>query len=216
MKCKEIRSILDNNFGQLKSQLDSETLLHLDSCENCRNYYQSISAANEVISALQSTEPILFDPHALTDKIMMDITNVQHQHSIKSNRSRILVWGQKLIMAASVCLLLTFGFEQYIVVNKIVALENKLSNISDELPAVSINRAQFFTIPDFYLNKLQEKPLLLYLLKQRSDLSEANSTGKSTYLSTPASVLFMQLLLNKNTIGLVDSMHYISQEVDDE
>ncbi len=167
MNCKNIKSKLDDHFDQVNSQLNPEILRHLDSCEDCRNYYQSFSTANEVISALQSTEPILSEPHILTDKIMMEIANEQPELSDKSNRARILVWSQKLIAAASVCLFLTFGFEQYIVVNKIVALENKLSDISSEMPVVSINKAQFFALPAFYSKKLQEKPLLMYLLKQR-------------------------------------------------
>ena len=170
MNCKKIKAHLDDHFDQVNSQLDSEILRHIDSCENCRKYYQSFSAANEVISALQSTEPILSDPHVLTDKIMMEIKNAQHKLSINSNRSRILAWSQRIVAAASVSLLIFFGFEQYVVVNKIVTLENRLSNISDEMPAVSINKAQFFTMPDYYLKKLQEKPLFMYLLRQRDSM----------------------------------------------
>lgn len=87
-----------------------------------------------LLASVRNREPILKDPEGLTEDIMNTIRDnpARKKQDIK-NKSRELpaiIILRRLLAAASVCLLLVFGYEEYVVVEKISHLEKQSSAIS--------------------------------------------------------------------------------------
>jgi hypothetical protein len=129
-----------------------------------------------MISDLRKREPVLERPDELTDDIMeailakkVPIIAMTHP----SRRSRTLILATRLLAVASVCLFLVFGYEQYVVVDKIGRLESQNAAIyqnSKYTTAIKIN--QFIALAKADPNLLkhysmleQENPNKLHLLK---------------------------------------------------
>ena len=87
-----------------------------------------------ILTLLKKSEPSLHEPEKLTEDIMSSIQDEEQERpslrSVKSNRMPRLILFQRLLTAASVCLLLTFGIEQYMVVDKVNQLENQNSSVT--------------------------------------------------------------------------------------
>jgi hypothetical protein len=132
---------------------------------------------NKTLSNLKYQEPTIIDPELLTDDIMSGINNLGTEKSVQTigNRSKVLIWGERLLAAASIILFLTFGFEQFIVVDKITTLEARLTGISANIK-IEVNNAQIIATPDFFTKKLSEKPLLKRILMQRFNLTSLQDT----------------------------------------
>ena len=97
---------------------------------------------DQLVSGLRQKEPVLKDPDELTDRIMMAIRNVPRV-SGQAPRQNRLIMLQRLLAAASVCLFLVFGYEQYFVVDKIGKLEMQNAAIaqnSNYRSALSLNK----------------------------------------------------------------------------
>jgi len=89
---------------------------------------------NRILHSLKQNEPQLQQPEKLTEDIMLAIQHEEHERSslrqVKSNRLPRLILFHRLLTAASVCLLLMFGVEQYMVVDKVNQLEKRNMSIS--------------------------------------------------------------------------------------
>lgn len=86
-----------------------------------------------LIASLRERKPILKDPGGLTDDIMNAISKtakVTSHQSKKSSEIPVIIIIRRLLAAASVCLFLVFGYEEYVVVDKISRLEEQCSAIS--------------------------------------------------------------------------------------
>lgn len=89
---------------------------------------------DRLFAALRSKEPVLKDPEELTGNIMEAIRKKTEIRTVpvvpveKSNRQLTIIL--RLLAAASVCLFLILGYEQYVVIDKIGRLEGQNASIS--------------------------------------------------------------------------------------
>jgi len=88
---------------------------------------------DRVLETLQRNEPVLSHPEQLTEEIMNTI------RPIAISRFPRLITLQRFLTAASVCLLLTFGVEQFMVVKKVNNLELRNNSI-EVAPYATISR----------------------------------------------------------------------------
>jgi hypothetical protein len=129
-----------------------------------------------MISDLRKREPVLERPDELTDAVMAAIRIKEagsSQSKKPAQRPQTLTFVTRLLAAASVCLFLVFGYEQYVVVDKIGRLEAQNATISQNskyTTAIKIN--QFIALAKADPNLLrhysmleQENPNKLHLLK---------------------------------------------------
>ncbi len=88
----------------------------------------------QIVNALRRNEPELREPEKLTEDIMLAIQHEEQDrsslHPMKSSRLPRLILLQRLLTAASVCLFLMFGIEQYMVVDKVNQLENQNRSVT--------------------------------------------------------------------------------------
>lgn len=84
---------------------------------------------DRLVSGLRRKEPALKDPEELTDKIMTAIQKMPRVQG-QSSRQHGMVMLKRLLAAASICLFMVFGYEQYLVVDKVGKLEMQNSAIA--------------------------------------------------------------------------------------
>lgn len=118
---------IDSLVFEQGTELDEETLLHLRTCPSCRNYLEEARQAGGILGLLRRSEPVLQDPDQLTLEILQQVRNHPNGtpyrlHRTPARRSTLHLL-ERMLAAASVCLILVFGFEQYTVVEKIRRLE---------------------------------------------------------------------------------------------
>ncbi len=91
----------------------------------------------DVIGLLRNAEPVLKDPEKITDEILRHVTR-----SPRINLGPRLYILQRLLVAASVALLLVFGYEQTIVVRDMQSLEIQMDNVHEYNQLQNINLLQ--------------------------------------------------------------------------
>ena len=136
MKCARIKKKIDSLVFDPNDQINLEVHVHIENCESCKAYYEESLLSEKVISSLRNQEHTLKKPEILTDNILNSIENLDKtdsstKHSFTSKLIK-LDTIQRLLAAASVLLLVVFGYEQFIVMDKILALEEKMSTSSNE------------------------------------------------------------------------------------
>ncbi|MEW6196386.1 MAG: hypothetical protein AB1521_14650 [Bacteroidota bacterium] len=74
MKCDEVKKIIleSENFEYAKLQ-NRELLKHISSCHECSHFFVNAEKADNVISRLKTSTPILEDPETLTNEILNNI-----------------------------------------------------------------------------------------------------------------------------------------------
>ena len=111
------------------------------------------------IAAVRKREPILKDPEGLTEDIMNAIRENPMQNNFdnpeKPGKLPVIIVLRRLLAAASVCLFLLFGYEEYVVVDKISRLEKQNAAISQS--ALNLKKAMnlLFNDPQIY-NRYKE------------------------------------------------------------
>lgn len=95
---------------------------------------ENTSLVENLVAAVRNREPILKNPEGLTEDIMKAIHELSAENrSVKTVKSReipVIIIIRRLLAAASVCLFLVFGYEEYVVVAKISRLEKQNLAIS--------------------------------------------------------------------------------------
>jgi hypothetical protein len=117
-----------------------------------------------IIAGIRRREPILENPEGLTDDIMLairDNTNANPAtNTEKPAKSAVLTIMIRLTAAASVCLFLLFGYEEYILVDKITRLEKQnaaISQSSDYRKSLQLKKVMSFLASDpEMLNRYKE------------------------------------------------------------
>jgi len=116
------------------------------------------------IAGIRQREPILENPEGLTEDIMSAIRENKKANPAviieKPVKSAVLTLAIRLMAAACVCLFLLFGYEEYIVVNKISRLEKQNSAISQS------SRYQVALQLDKAVNIIASDPELLNQYKE--------------------------------------------------
>jgi hypothetical protein len=133
---------------------------------------ESTKLAEDLIDRIRRREPVLRDPDGLTDNIMAMLGDKKTARLTTSDRQRgkAIIIIQRLLAAASVCLLLVFGYEEYVLVDKISRLEKQNASIaqfSQYEVALKLNKA---------VSILSSKPELLSQFKEFK-------TGKMNFLA---------------------------------
>lgn len=164
MNCKQVKKKIDFFLIEKKGALTKKASHHISECPSCREHYELTLQASKLTDKLRSTEPIIPNLSKLTEDIMMGISQVDQQ---KSSPISISIFNsinlQRLLAAASICLLLVFGYEQYRVLSKLNHLEIHNQKIGNSLQANNSNlkgTLEGFLIINFKIqNKNPEKLL---------------------------------------------------------
>ncbi len=96
-----------------------------------------------VLENLRKNEPQLKDNQEIAHNVMQSIQHLQQrkfpERISSSSPARYLIYAQRLLTAASVCLLILYGIEEFTIVNKMNTLENQTAAFKVE-PARTISR----------------------------------------------------------------------------
>lgn len=100
-----------------------------------------------VVEALRRSEPRLMDPDQIPDRVMQAINELPRQKNSElrgqSTTLRFLVVAQRFLTAASVCLLLLYGTEEFITLKKVNQLEKQTISVrSAQAPIASVRMAR--------------------------------------------------------------------------
>ena len=86
------------------------------------------------IAKIRQRQPNLHNPEGLTEDIMKAIREDSKDNNFKitekSRKFPVIIILKRILAAASVCLFLLFGYEEYVVVDKISRLEQQNAAIS--------------------------------------------------------------------------------------
>jgi len=87
-----------------------------------------------IIEHIRNQKPVLINPEQLTDDILAVINDVavNPDQTRLSQRNKKIVSFQRIFAAAAVFLILIFGAEQYLVLDKIIKLEKQAAVISSK------------------------------------------------------------------------------------
>lgn len=127
MNCKETRIAIEQLVFEPNAALEAKTKLHLDNCEACSLYYKESLVQSALIKTLRKNEPQLTQPEMLLAVIM---EGINHEKTVEKQTRPVLIWLPRLLAAASICLLITFGIEQYGFVKKMSLLETQFAHIA--------------------------------------------------------------------------------------
>lgn len=131
MKCDHIKEKIDSLVFELNDKTNPEVHVHIGNCDLCKRYYEESLLSKKVINHLRNQNHPLKNPEILTNTILNSIKNLDKADPASKVpfASTLIKFKtiQHLLAAASVLLLLTFGYEQFIVIDKVLALEKKMS-----------------------------------------------------------------------------------------
>jgi hypothetical protein len=122
MKCSDATELLDRMIFE-EVAISDDLRQHIDACPGCSQLYSETLKARELMALARRMEPVLHNPGKLADDIMTAISG-QSPKTVS-----VPLFLQRLLAAASVALLLVFGYEQSGVVRKVSALEMQFSQI---------------------------------------------------------------------------------------
>jgi hypothetical protein len=125
MNCTDAIEILDRMIFE-EVPADVGLSQHIDTCPSCSQAYTDALKAREVMKLVRRSEPVLRDPDGLTGNIMAAIPDGQ----VKTFVVPLLL--SRLLAAASIAIILVFGYEQYGVVKKISTLEKQFAEIKSD------------------------------------------------------------------------------------
>jgi hypothetical protein len=129
MNCKRIESKIDQMVFWKEGHLRADVTEHIESCESCRAYYNETQKTIKTIE-LAKKEPKLSNPESLTNSILTAIEDIEQIPEPNTKNQKIIQLITRTLAAASISLMMIFGIEQYIVIHKITALENQVSQVS--------------------------------------------------------------------------------------
>lgn len=127
MKCDAIKKQIYNSVNTESEQLDKATIRHIAQCQDCMDYHDEILKVKSIAVKLNQQQPILDNPKELTNRIMEAIDDLETVPHTSSSDS--LIWVKRFLAAASVLLLLMFSYEQTLVTNKLIKLEEQMSEV---------------------------------------------------------------------------------------
>ncbi|MBE0648485.1 MAG: hypothetical protein IH596_11955 [Bacteroidales bacterium] len=101
------------------------------------------SILDAMLVTLRKSEPRLEDPREIPDKVMQSIKDLSHGKTdeipAQASPIRYLTYAQRLLTAASVCLLILYGVEEFIIVRKMNTLETHTASFKVE-PANTLSK----------------------------------------------------------------------------
>jgi hypothetical protein len=134
MKCSHAKKEIGSLIYRKEPMIKEELLRHIETCEACAKYLEESKLAGDKIAGLGAIKPVLHDPEGLTDDIMAAIRALPVERPAekpeRTGNKPLLLIVQRLLAAASICLLVAFAYEEYVVVDKISQLEKQNAAIS--------------------------------------------------------------------------------------
>ena len=131
MECNAIQERIDLFVFEDNEQAWKEITDHIEACPSCRAYYDQSMQVRAVLGSISAHQPVLSDPEGLTDSILntiQDPGNLIPEPVPNNAIVRSLPMIEKVLLAASIALLVVFGYEQYIVVDRVLQLEQQMSD----------------------------------------------------------------------------------------
>jgi hypothetical protein len=131
MKCDEARDMTDKLVFETENLPSERLIKHLKTCSDCRKYEEQRQEQSRIILSLKNNEPALKDPLQLTDDILLAIESDDRQ--LQQTKSAVSIdLFIKWMAAACIALFITFGLEQYVVLEKMIQLESNSMNITQQ------------------------------------------------------------------------------------
>ena len=138
INCELIKEKIDLLIFEENEQTNEEISSHIQSCDTCHFYYLESLKAKEIIGKMQK-DPVLHDPDSLTNSILHQIEDVYQIPKSNTGNPKIYWLVRRTLAAASICLMIVFGIEQYILFDKISKMEEYISYVSIEFKNTNIN-----------------------------------------------------------------------------
>jgi hypothetical protein len=160
MECKAIQERIDLLVFEENEESRKEVMEHIEGCPSCRAIYDKSLQAHALITGIRNHQPVISDPEGLTKSILSNIQKSLKPVSDKSLHMPIILhlpMIEKILVAASIALLLVFGYEQYIVVNKVIHLEQKMSDAPQSQSHVRAYQKMMTGYPARVGNLIQSK-----------------------------------------------------------
>ena len=144
MNCDFVKEkIYEWVYANIK-QIDDELIRHIVDCPDCKSYYEDCRSAKKITTLLGQKQPVLNDPQKLTKDILDTLNELEPEK--QSAGFRIFVAAKRFLVAASVSLFIVFGYEQYVVIGKMIELEEQMSVV----PVARTNSNQYRQIMSYY------------------------------------------------------------------
>ena len=132
MNCESVQRNIDSFLLEKKRPLTQNESNHIAECPSCREYYDSTFLLLKLANTLKENEPTQKNASSLTESIMLEINKETESKPVKKQNTIFTSLNfQRLLAAASICLLMIFGIEQYRVLDKIEKSETANSSISN-------------------------------------------------------------------------------------
>ena len=144
MKCDFVKGKIYEWVYSDVHQLNDEQIQHIADCPDCNSYYKDCRTTKKITSLLNQQQPILNDPQKLTNDILDTLNEPgPEKHSVRFKRFNT---AKRFLAAASVCLIIVFGYEQYIITDKMIKLEEQMLAVT----ATPVNISHYKEILRYY------------------------------------------------------------------
>jgi len=157
MNCIEVRQHIDKLDFDTNIEPAENIKLHIDTCSDCRKYYEEHLQTSGIISKLKNQNPELQNPEKLKSSILASI-ELEEQNTGK--KTIPIMFFTRILTAALVALLITLGTEQYTVLQKVQHLEIQLGKI-DHNTLIQENRLYKSSLIDIETLLSKGKPEII-------------------------------------------------------
>ena len=202
---RKVNDIIFSNIEHVEEELNQ----HLNICQDCNAYYENCKSERKIISFLKQSEPILEDPHKLTDDILDSLDGFESE---KQNlRFKFFNTAKRVLVAASVCLIIVFGYENYVVVEKLIRLEEQMTTASGNAANTSLNHNIQYYYPLLKSRFLQSDLFSEALKVDNNDLRFLFIKAKLSSKSNPTfskqlQCELSQYILSSNSTDLINTI----------
>ena len=129
MNCDIVKKKIYERIYSKIEDIDNEIIQHIGNCPDCSAYHQECSSAQKLTSFLNQRQPVLNNPQELTNNILDKIDGLDAEEENKNHSKFVII--KRILVAASICLMIVFGYEHYEVVEKLVKLEEQMSKVRE-------------------------------------------------------------------------------------
>ncbi len=129
MNCDIVKEKIYKQVYTDTKEFDDELMRHINDCPDCNSYYEDCLSAKKITSLLSQKQAVLNNPKKLTNDILDSINKIEPEK--KSTGFTISITAKRFLAAASVCLVIVFGYEQYVVMEKMIKLEEQMSVVTN-------------------------------------------------------------------------------------
>lgn len=136
MKCNNVKIEIEKWIFEHDYELPTNVNLHIENCASCSSYFEKSKEQKALMLNLQQQQPQIPDPAKLTSNILQSINNENNSDSTNGKNKGIirnLHFVRRFLAAASISLIVIFAYEQYVAVDKIIKLEEKVSRSANNV-----------------------------------------------------------------------------------